>query len=219
MGMAELEEQIEELHEIVNTLQDEAKENKLEIKRITEENFQLRKGRDKSRMSEDDEEEEEEETVPTLIEDSQTKPLSEFNALQSENEFAEERMEFYQNDSNITKSQAYIGWKTKALESKEKIDRLERERKQSTEVMNEKIGKLKQTVEELEASKKTQVTEHESHVEQYKNEISKFRKKHQESERIRKKSVSDLHDNLFAKLLKAEADHEENTADLKQQIG
>merc|ERR1712048_1307599 len=36
----ELEEQIEELHEIVNTLQDEAKENKIEIQRITEENFE-----------------------------------------------------------------------------------------------------------------------------------------------------------------------------------
>merc|ERR1712087_434682 len=220
MGMAELEEQIEELHEIVNTLQDEAKENKLEIKRITEENFQLRKGRDKSRQSEDDEEDEEyEEEAPKLIDESQTKSIAEFKALQNEDEFAEERMEFYQNDSNITKSQAYIAWKTKALESKEKISDLERERKQSTEVLNEKIGKLKQTVEELEASKKTQVTEHESHVEQYKNEISKFRKKRQESERIRKKSVSDLHDNLFAKLLKAEADHKENTADLKQQIG
>merc|ERR1712087_822100 len=124
MGMAELEEQIEELHEIVNTLQDEAKENKLEIKRITEENFQLRKGRDKSRQSEDDEEDEEyEEEAPKLIDESQTKSIAEFKALQNEDEFAEARMEFYQNDSNITKSQAYIAWKQKALESKDrKID-------------------------------------------------------------------------------------------------
>merc|ERR1712228_195716 len=219
----DLEGQIEELHEIVNTLQDEAKENKLEIKRITEENFQLRKGRDKSRQSEDDEEDEEdeeyEEEAPKLIDESQTKSIAEFKALQNEDEFAEERMEFYQNDSNITKSQAYIAWKTKALESKEKISDLERERKQSTEVLNEKIGKLKQTVQELQASKANATIEHESHVQAYQNEIAKFKKKHQESEKVRKSSISALHDNLFSKLLEAEAEHEEVTADYKQQIG
>merc|ERR1712228_470382 len=217
-----LEEQIDELHEIVNTLQDEAKENKLEIKRISEENFQLRKGRDKSRLSEDDEEENDEsesDEAPQLIDESQQKRLSEFKALQTEDEFSEERMEFYQNDSNITKSQAYIAWKTKALESKEKISDLERERKQSTEVLNEKIGKLKQTVQELQASKANATIEHESHVQAYQNEIAKFKKKHQESEKVRKSSISALHDNLFSKLLEAEAEHEEVTADYKQQIG
>jgi len=218
-----LEEQIEELHEIVNTLQDEAKENKLEIKRITEENFQLRKGRDKSRQSEDDEDDENDENdddnVPNLIDESQTKSIAEFKALQTENEFSEERMEFYQNDSNITKSQAYIAWKTKALESKSKIVDLERERKQSTEVYNEQIGKLKQTVQELQASKVNATIEHESHIEAYQNEIEKFKKKHFESEKVRKSSISALHDNLFSKLLEAEAEHEEVTANYKQQIG
>ena len=214
----ELEEQIEELHEIVNTLQDEKKENALEIKRITEENFQLRKGSTRSRQSENDDDEEEEEEAPELIDESQHKRLSEFKSLQNESEFSEEKMEFYENDSNITKSQAYIGWKRKALESKEKIVALEKERKQSTEVLNSEIDKLKQTVQELQASKKTEKTEHESHIKMYQNEIDKFQAKHIEQERIRKNSVAELHDSLFARLLEAEADYEDKANELKEQI-
>merc|ERR1712130_1038637 len=61
--------------------------------------------------------------------------------------------------------------------------------------------------------------EHESHIEAYQNEIEKFKKKHFESEKVRKSSISALHDNLFSKLLEAEAEHEEVTANYKQQIG
>merc|ERR1712176_27001 len=86
-------------------------------------------------------------------------------------------------------------------------------------VLDDKIGKLQQTVEELQASKAHLTTQHDSHIQQYKDEIDKFKKKHQESEKIRKSSISTLHDSLFAKLLESEAEHEEAAADYKQQIG
>merc|ERR1712066_476143 len=69
------------------------------------------------------------------------------------------------------------------------------------------------------ASQKEEIAKHESHVEQYKTEIEKFKKKHQESEKVRRQSISDLHDNLLAKLVEAEADHEEVLAEHKQTIG
>ena len=53
----------------------------------------------------------------------------------------------------------------------------------------------------------------------FKAEINKFKKKYQESDKIRKDSISTLHDNLFAKLLEAEAEHEEMIANFKQEIG
>eukprot|EP01083_Nonionella_stella_P232914 821127_1 len=56
-------------------------------------------------------------------------------------------------------------------------------------------------------------------IEQFQSKIAKFKKKHQESDRIRKDSISTLHDDLFATLLEAEAEHEEMVADYKQQIG
>jgi len=194
---------------------------------LKEENEMLRKGRSKARESEDDEddedeeedeedeEEEEEEEVPQLIDVSQQKSMSEFRKLQTEDEFAEERLEFSLNDFNVTKNKAYIGWKNKAVSATKKIESLERERKESMD----QVGSLRQTVEDLKASKKAETSDHETQIEIYKTEINKFKKKYQESDRIRKDSISTLHDNLFAKLLEAEAEHEEMVADYKQQIG
>eukprot|EP00484_Ammonia_sp_Unknown_P016924 CAMPEP_0197045870 /NCGR_PEP_ID=MMETSP1384-20130603/21656_1 /TAXON_ID=29189 /ORGANISM="Ammonia sp." /LENGTH=1661 /DNA_ID=CAMNT_0042477547 /DNA_START=48 /DNA_END=5034 /DNA_ORIENTATION=- len=222
----ELEAQIEELQTIVNELQDENHDKEQQVKELSaeksvlnEEIAALRKGRDKARDSEDEEEHEQSqhddyETAPQLIDESQQKTLSEFRALQTDDEFAEERLEFYQNDRNVTKSSAYIGWKTKAQKAREQIEHLERERKQSVE----QVTMLKQTVEKLKKTKEAQETQHEEHVEHFKQEIAKFKKKYQESDKIRKDSISTLHDNLFAKLLEAEAEHEEMVADYKQQI-
>eukprot|EP00483_Globobulimina_turgida_P004369 UN04378 len=81
------------------------------------------------------------------------------------------------------------------------------------------MTRLTQTVEELQASKKADTNMYETQASQFKSEIAKFKKKYQESDRIRKDSISTLHDNLFAKLLEAEAEHEEMVADYKQQIG
>eukprot|EP01084_Bolivina_argentea_P312982 541911_1 len=204
----ELEEQVEELHTIVNELQDE-------IKQLTVENIALRQGRDKARESEDDEEEEEEEVVPQLIDASQQKTLSEYRELQNEQEFAEERLEYSRNDSGVTKSTAYVGWKNKATNAKKEIETLQRERTKTTEI----VDHLQKTVDELRQAKQADSSVHESQIEQFQSEIAKFKKKYQESDRIRKDSISTLHDNLFAKLLEAEAEHEEMVADYKQQIG
>jgi len=209
----ELEESIDELKGIINTLEQEAKENKLEIKKLTEDNFNLRKGRDKSRESED--EDSEDEQVPNLIDESQQKTIDEFRDLQTEDKFVEEKLEFSRNDTNITKSSAYIGWKNKYHETKQEVDKLQRERTQSTEQMNT----LNEKIKELTEHKINIHDKHQSQIQQFQTEINKFKKKHQESERIRKDSISTLHDNLFAKLLEAEAEHEEMVADYKQQIG
>merc|ERR1712228_676026 len=83
--------------------------------------------------------------------------------------------------------------------------------KQSTEALNEKIGKLKQTGQKLQESKANATIEYESQVEQYQNEAEKFKKKYQNC-------MSQLRDNLLPKLLEAEAEYEEVTADYKQQI-
>merc|ERR1712228_225226 len=116
-------------------------------------------------------------------------------------DFVEERIAFYQTDDNIV-------WKNKALESEEKVIGLEIQRKASFE----EIDTLTQTVRELQA-------EHGSHIQQYKNEVAEFKKKHKESEKIRRSSVAALHDNLFAKLSEAEAEHDEISANYKQIIG
>ena len=81
------------------------------------------------------------------------------------------------------------------------------------------IGKLKQNVQELQASNEHQTTEHLSVIEQYQNEIAAFKQNHKEQERIRRSSVAALHDNLLNKLLEAEADHAEATRDYEIQIG
>merc|ERR1712228_660326 len=192
-----------ELHKLLNTLQEETKENKLTIERITGENIELRQGRDKTRESEDDEDEmdDDDKETPDLIKELQEKPISEFESLQTDADFVEERIAFYQTDDNMV-------WKNKALESEEKVIGLEIQRKASFE----EIDTLTQTVRALQA-------EHESHIQQYKNEVAEFKKKHKESEKIRRSSVAALHDNLFAKLSEAEAEHEEISADYKQIIG
>ena len=84
---------------------------------------------------------------------------------------------------------------------------LEIERKASFE----EIDSLQQTVRQLQA-------EHEAHIQQYKNEVAEFKKKHQEQERIRRASVAELHENLVAKLNEAEAEHDEISADYKRII-
>ena len=86
-------------------------------------------------------------------------------------------------------------------------------------VSNVQIEKLKQSLEEVQASKATQSNEHASVIEQYKMEIEQFKRKHQEQERIRRSSISALHDNLLGKLLEAEADHAEIARDYQEQIG
>jgi len=211
--------QITELQEMNDQFQEDIRDKDEEINRLTEENQTLIAGRDKARDSEEDEDEEEEEEeseeAPQLIDESQQKTLSEFRELQKEDEFAEERLEFYQNDSNVTKNQTYIGWKRKAEGAKKQIENLERDRKQSVE----QVKTLKKTVEQLQSAKQAETSKHETQIQQFQAEIQKFKKKYQESDKIRKDSISTLHDNLFAKLLEAEAEHEEMVADYKQQIG
>merc|ERR1712218_748931 len=147
--ISSLEEEIDNLHAIIDNLKDERTENegiKQELIMLKEENEMLRKGRSKARESEDDEEdededeedeeEEEEEEVPQLIDVSQQKSMSEFRKLQTEDEFAEERLEFSLNDFNVTKNKAYIGWKNKAVSATKKMNRWrERGRNQWTRLV------------------------------------------------------------------------------------
>ena len=123
-----------------------------------------------------------------------------YKTLQTAAEFVDERITFYQTDDNSS-------WKAKALKSEEKVIGLEIERKASFE----EIDSLQQTVRQLQA-------EHEAHIQQYKNEVAEFKKKHQEQERIRRASVAELHENLVAKLNEAEAEHDEISADYKRII-
>merc|ERR1712087_82164 len=67
-------------------------------------------------------------------------------------------------------------------------------------------------------SKTAEISQYNSQMESAKKDIERFRNKHQESERVRKHSISTLHDNLFAKLLEAEAEHEEMVQQYKDQI-
>merc|ERR1712218_566662 len=143
--ISSLEEEIDNLHAIIDNLKDERTENegiKQELIMLKEENEMLRKGRSKARENEDeeedeeDEEEEEEEEVPQLIDVSQQKSMSEFRKLQTEDEFAEERLEFSLNDFNVTKNKAYIGWKNKAVSATKKMNRWrERGRNQWTRLV------------------------------------------------------------------------------------
>lgn len=55
-------------------------------------------------------------------------------------------------------------------------------------------------------------------AEVYKIEIDKFKQKYGEKDRIRKDSISTLHDNIYAKLLEAEAEHEEMTANYRETL-
>merc|ERR1712087_1064367 len=67
-------------------------------------------------------------------------------------------------------------------------------------------------------SKTAEISQYSAQMDSAKSEIERFRQKHQESERVRKHSISTLHDNLFAKLLEAEAEHEEMVNDYKARI-
>ena len=188
----ELKEEIADLHKLNDQFQEDIRDKDEEINRLSEENQVLIAGRDKARDSEEDDEDEdddydyEEDEAPQLIDESQQKTLSEFRELQNEDEFAEERLEFYQNDSNVTKNQSYIGWKRKAESAKKQIEDLERQRKQSVQQVNV----LTKTVEKLQNAKQAEVTKHESQSQQFRSEIDRFRKKYEDSEKIRKDSIS-----------------------------
>ena len=142
-------------------------------------------------------------------------------SLQKESEFEEERLEFTRNDHNITKDKHYVAWKEKALSAKQEAAAAKEEnvalRRERTRTV-EQVHSLEAKVAELESSNTTQITGYESQMEMAKLKISEFKQKHEESERIRKDSISTLHENLFSKLLEAEAEHEEMVGDYKQNI-
>eukprot|EP01084_Bolivina_argentea_P023786 44430_1 len=167
----------------------------------------------KEELEEEEDEDERREPIPRLIDESQQKTMDEFRGLNQEEEFEEERLEFYQNDTNIVKNQTYVGWKMKADKYKKEVEISENKRKQSVATME----RYKKQVQQLQNAQSND-TEYETQIDGLKFEISKFKKKHQESEKIRKDSISTLHDNLFAKLLEAEAEHEEMVADYNKRI-
>merc|ERR1719216_364451 len=141
--------------------------------------------------------------------------------LQSDDQWEEERMEFTTNDSNITKDRHYVAWKEKAKAAKQEAEAVKEEnsalKRERTKTV-EHVHSLKKKVEELESVKNTEITAYESQIENAKLQIDKFKRKHEESERIRKDSISTLHENLFSKLLEAEAEHEEMVGDYKKSI-
>merc|ERR1719242_1759662 len=122
-------------------------------------------------------------------------------------------MEFTTNDSNITKDRHYVAWKEKAKAAKQEAEAVKEEnsalKRERTKTV-EHVHSLKKKVEELESVKNTEITAYESQIENAKLQIDKFKRKHEESERIRKDSISTLHENLFSKLLEAEAEQEEH---------
>jgi len=248
-----LEEQIQDLHGIINTCQEEAKQREEDMLRLQHENDHLREtAAGKTRESEDeadeeeeDEDNEEEEEVllveddNELIEENQKMSLNEFRCMQHETQFVEERMEFSVNDTMVSKQS---GWKKKAIEAQQCISILEQEKETIEKARRQSVAELhtlreamgvqaneiekvrRASVAEVTAlkeamqSKSEEISQYNSQMESAKKEIERFRNKHQESERVRKHSISTLHDNLFAKLLEAEAEHEEMVQQYKEQI-
>jgi len=223
-----LEEQVEDLHAIVNEMQKEVKQLTQENSDLNRENSNLRQQLEDKRRDSIDETAHDrtkrghKSAMSMLIEETfDAEQLVQDRGLQSEDQFEEERLEFTRNDSNITKDKHYVAWKNKALTAreealaaKEEIGQLQQQRRETVA----EVHSLKAKVVELESSSTSKISAYESQMENAKNQINKFKKKHEESERIRRDSISTLHENLFSKLLEAEAEHEEMVGDYKQRI-
>ncbi|ETO26750.1 viral A-type inclusion protein [Reticulomyxa filosa] len=125
--------------------------------------------------------------------------------LRDERTWAEERLEFYKNEENLTKNELYIGWKKKAEMYKEELQ------KQKIQ-MRERDNSILTLIKWKEEAERLYHLEEENG--QYKEQVNKlntqltdFQKSH-EGKKVRAQSIYQLHNDVSNTLEQSKLHHE-----------
>ena len=147
---------------------------------------------------------------------------------QSDNPFEEEKIDYSVNDSNIVKSDIYLGWKRKADRLQEQLS----EAKSRVENVEEMIQTSEQANEEL----RMKIREYETMADAYRtlqadnskwkervqtmtDQMNAFEVSHSDpSKSVRRESIAQLHSTMARGMVYAEAEHEKIVSGLEKQI-
>ena len=134
------------------------------------------------------------------------------HTAQSSTMFEEEKIDYSVNDSNVIKSDIYIGWKKKAERMQQLLD-LEQEHNKELQVKIKEYETMAEAYRSLQADNSAWKEK----VQTMTDTMTKFDKSH-ENRAVRRESIAALHHTIAKGVVYAEAEHEKIVSGYERQI-